>query len=481
MENVLIFFALQGLLGAFDTLYHHEFTERLPWRATAGKELQIHGVRNLLYGVIFFSLGWVAWHGLLTWIFAGILVVEIGLTLWDFVVEDRTRRLPATERITHTILAINYGIILGFLMPVLARWAEPPTGFTTMNHGWLSWVMSFYALGVTLWALRDSLRARKLLRTVSRPTSFPVLPPQRVLVTGGTGFIGTALCQTLIDQGHRVTILTRDAASAAAKLHGRVTFIPALTAIATDEVFDTVINLAGEPLASGRWSEAKKRRIHESRVHTTEALLTLIARLEHKPALLISGSAIGYYGNDAVRDLTEESSPNPGFTNEVCAVWEAAARKAEAFGVRVCLLRTGIVLEKNGGALAQMLFPFEFGLGGPMGSGGQWMSWIHRDDLIGLMLHIIHDGTIRGPINATAPNPVMHRDFVRALGRAMKRPAFLPLPGFVLRLLLGEMGQALLLEGQKVLPTKAQAHGYVFRFAHISEALAAILHKNSNR
>jgi hypothetical protein len=195
MEPLFILVALQGLLGAFDTLYHHELTERLTWRPAARRELRIHALRNLFYGVIFLSLGWVVW---LAWLFAAILVLEIGLTLWDFVIEDRTRDLPASERITHTLLALNYGAILAMLLPVIAAWATRPSGAGFVDHGPWSWLMTFYAMGVNMWTLRDLTRARWLAaRDDSPPPRLTAALPNRisVLVTGGTGFIGRRLCQ----------------------------------------------------------------------------------------------------------------------------------------------------------------------------------------------------------------------------------------------------------------------------------------------
>jgi len=191
--------------------------------------------------------------------------------------------------------------------------------------------------------------------------------------------------------------------------------------------------------------------------------------------VLVSGSAIGFYGCDEAAEFTEDSAGRPAFTHDLCAAWEEAAMEAERHGVRVCLLRTGIVLGAEGGALARLLLPFELGLGGRMGSGRQWMSWIHRDDLVGLIIHAIAVETVRGPLNGTAPEPVRNADFATALGRALHRPALLPVPGFALRLALGQLADEALLGGQRVLPKKAAETGYQFLYPTLSEALAEIV------
>jgi uncharacterized protein (TIGR01777 family) len=404
-------------------------------------------------------------------------VLEIGLTLWDFVIEDRTRDLPASERITHTLLALNYGAILAMLLPVIAAWATRPSGAGFVDHGPWSWLMTFYAMGVNMWTLRDLTRARWLAaRDDSPPPRLTAALPNRisVLVTGGTGFIGRLLCQVLIAGGHRVTVLTRDKRKARL-FRGRVTLIESLDDLSDRTRFDVIVNLAGEPVAEGRWTPARRRKILESRVGTTEAVVDFVARARHKPALLLSASAIGFYGTDPDAAFDEDSDPNPGFTHEVCRVWEHKALKARKYDLRVCLLRFGIVLGGEGGALARMLLPFEFGLGGPMGAGQQWMSWIHLDDAVGLLLHAMADVELSGPVNVTAPHPLRNRDFAKALGRALHRPAVLPLPAAALRLALGRMADEVLLSGQKVLPKRAEASGYQYLYADLGEALAEIV------
>ena len=298
--------------------------------------------------------------------------------------------------------------------------------------------------------------------------------PMSFLITGGTGFIGARLAQCLTAAGHRVTIVTRDRRKAA-RLSGPLTIVDRLDLLDPRQRFDAIVNLAGEPVANGRWTPAKKARIVNSRLDITDALVKLIASAERKPAVLISASAIGFYGTGGETTFDESSAANPNFTHRLCAGWEEAATRAEDHGVRVCLLRFGLVLGPGGGMLGGMMPAFEFGGGGPIGSGRQWMSWVHIDDAIGLILHAIADVRLRGPVNVTAPGAVRNREFARQLGRALRRPSFLPLPGFALRLLFGAMAEEMFLDGQRVLPKAAEASGYRFRYPDLPAALAAIV------
>lgn len=468
MNALLLMMTIQGCMGAFDTLYHHEFTERLPWKASAAQELWIHGVRNFFYGVIFCSLGWMAWGGWLAWAFAAMLVGEILLTLWDFVIEDRSRKLPPSERITHTILAINYGVILSLLLPQLLRWNTLPAGFHADSRGLWSWVMTVFAAGVWAWAVFDLMRSRRFRDRQLPPPIHLDTPNQRILVTGGTGLIGSRLVQGLIDDGHDVTVLTRDKAKAV-KFRGRVTLIDAVSQV---RPVDIVINLAGESLSDGLWTRRKKQALYASRLGLTQELVDWINTQAEKPKRLVNASAIGFYGHSDSLEFDEESAPDePDLASDLCAQWEALARQART---RVTCLRFGLVLAIEGGALAQTLFPFEFGGGGPMGHGRQWMSWVHADDATSLIAHVINAG-VDGPVNAVAPGAIRHRDFMSALGRAMHRPAIMPLPSFALKTLLGEMAEVILLNGQHVLPLRAVATGYRFRHPTLDEALAQLL------
>jgi len=291
------------------------------------------------------------------------------------------------------------------------------------------------------------------------------------LITGGSGFIGSALCRSLVADGHRVTVSTRSAARARPRLPAHVTLIEALDAAAD---VDAIVNLAGENLAAGRWTEKRKREFIDSRVGTTRRLLEWISRQARKPRVLVSGSAIGWYGPRGDEELAENAAPGTDFSARLCQAWEAEALKAEAFGVRVCRVRTGIVLDADGGALKTMLLPFRLGVGGRMGDGRQWMSWIARSDLVALIRWLADNAAASGPYNGTAPAPVSNADFAKALGAAVHRPALLPTPAFALRLLFGEMSD-LLLTGQRVLPARATAAGFRFSHADLPAALGAIL------
>lgn len=298
------------------------------------------------------------------------------------------------------------------------------------------------------------------------------------LITGGSGFIGSRLSQSLINANHNVTILTRNIKKTASQFKGKITLIDSLNK--ATENYDIIVNLAGESIAKGRWTEKKKKRIYESRLKITKKLTDYIIHKDIKPQLLISGSAIGYYGNSDNEEFIETSkSADNGFTHNLCQMWEQTAYEVKKENVRVCCLRTGIVLGLDGGALASMLFPFEFCLGGTIGNGKQWMSWIHIDDLIRLFEHIINHKSIEGPINATAPYPVTNKEFTEILGKIMRRPTLFTVPAWLLKLCLGEMAETLLLKGQKVLPKKALDTGYQFKYKKLKEALHDIIKLNS--
>jgi uncharacterized protein len=236
------------------------------------------------------------------------------------------------------------------------------------------------------------------------------------------------------------------------------------------ENFDAVIHLAGDNVASENWSAEKKRRIRESRSVGTRVLVDALKKCPQPPKIFVSASATGFYGNRD-EDLTEESPKGEGFLPDVCEEWEREARKAENFGARVTMLRTGVVLTKDGGALEKMLTPFKFGVGGTVGSGKQWMSWIALDDVLDIYHFALENEGLRGAVNTTAPNPVTNEEFTEALGKVLNRPTILPVPEFAIKLLFGEMGERLLLEGQKVLPKKLQDAGFQFKYPNLGEAL----------
>ncbi len=296
---------------------------------------------------------------------------------------------------------------------------------------------------------------------------------QEVLVTGGTGFVGSRLVSALAAAGHSVTVLSRKTVGSTGLPTG-VKVITSLDELAASARIKAVVNLAGEPLANGFWTKAKRARIIASRIDVTEACLELIERLTARPEVFISASAIGWYGLRGDEELTEASSGTDCFSRQVCVAIEAAASKAEALGLRTVRLRIGLVLAAEGGLLGRMVLPFKLGLGGPFGRGRHWMSWIHRDDLVRLICHCIANSALSGPVNGTAPAPVRNRDFTRALGKALHRPALLPVPALPLEWVLGDFAKELLLGGQRVLPEAALNSGFTFRYSQIDEALKAI-------
>lgn len=472
-----ILIGLQMMMGLFDTVFHHELTERLAWRPSQRQELRLHAVRNLLYAVLFGLLGWAESHGAFAICIGVILVIEVIITLWDFVEEDLSRKLPATERITHTLLALNYGAILILLAPVLLDWIGRPTGMTMTYHGFWSWLCVMAVFGTVIFAIRDWLAARRS-DWLAPPDAAGMVPAvgsgKTILITGATGFIGHRLVQVLRVAGYQVIALVRNT-TAAEVLGAPITLVDDLDQIDPDTRIDGIINLAGHPIASFWWTKATRGRIIESRLAVTRDVNQLMARLSTKPEVLINGSAIGWYGLRGDECLDEASGFDPCFSHDVCAVWEAEAREVKKLGVRVVLLRIGLVLGVDGGFMSRLLTPFEFCLGGPIGSGQQWMSWIDRDDLVRLICFALEAPGLKGPINGTAPDPVTNQDFSAALGRALNRPSWARLPAPLLRLLGGDMAEELLLGGQRVRPLKAMAHGFRFKHPDIDHALQALL------
>ncbi|VVN99195.1 TIGR01777 family oxidoreductase [Pseudomonas fluorescens] len=291
-----------------------------------------------------------------------------------------------------------------------------------------------------------------------------------ILLTGGTGLIGRQLCQHWLTQGHRLTVWSRRPDQVAKLCGTQVRGIGRLEEFGSEPV-DAVINLAGAPIASRPWTHKRKALLWSSRISLTETLLAWLGSREQKPQLLISGSAVGWYGDGGERELTEESPPiNEDFASQLCIAWEETAQRAEAMGIRVVLIRTGLVLAAEGGFLSRLLIPFKLGLGGPIGNGRQWMPWIHIKDQIALIDFLLNQKDARGPYNACAPQPVRNREFAKTLGSVLHRPAIVPVPTLVLRVGLGELS-LLLLGGQRATPTRLLAAGFTFQFTDLRAAL----------
>lgn len=298
----------------------------------------------------------------------------------------------------------------------------------------------------------------------------------KIVIAGGSGFVGEPLVKRLLARGDEVAVLTRDASRVEA---GKPLVWDARTQGVWSEAVgaaDAVVNLAGENIADGRWTEARKRQLVDSRLHATRAIVEALRRAPAPHRALVNASAVGFYGDRQDEELDETSSRGAGFLAQLVERWEAAAREAEPHA-RLVLLRFGVILATGGGALQKMLLPFKLGAGGPIGSGKQWMSWIERDDAVRMVEWAIDNAGVRGIYNATSPQPVRNREFVRALGRAVSRPAFMPAPAFALKLALGQMAEEALLAGQKVLPRRAEQEGFRFELPSIDAALAHALRK----
>lgn len=300
-----------------------------------------------------------------------------------------------------------------------------------------------------------------------------------ILITGGTGLIGQQLCKVLLAAGHELTVLSRNPASVPAKCGTGVHVMATLNEWDSGKMFDAVINLAGAPIVDERWTERRKRILWQSRVTLTEDLVRHVASAEHKPKVLLSGSAVGYYGNRSESIVDETEHAGEDFSAQLCKAWEDAAHAAELVDVRVCLLRTGLVLSNNGGLLGRMLLPFKLGLGAKLGDGKQWMSWVHINDYVEILLRLLRDTQVSGPYNMTAPQPATNAEFTATLAQAVHRPALFTVPAPLLKLAMGERA-CLLLEGQKVLPSKLLAAGYRFQFPSLADALGNLLCKDTN-
>ena len=473
--------ATQGLLGAFDTLYHHELTEALPQRSSARTELGIHATRALIYSLLFIGLSAWTWQGAWAIVLLLVFAVEIILTLWDFVIEDQTRLLPATERVTHTVLAINGGAFITLLALNAPEWLAAPTQMLWQPQGWLSVFLALCGVGVGISGIRDGMAALRLKRLEEKPGTAIHFSDtaKQVLVTGATGFIGQLLVRALLADGQQVTVLSRQPKQAAWNFDGKVRAIASMQELAAKQHIDVIINLAGARILGWRWSARRRAELRRSRIGLTQDLVSWIAQAKVKPRLLISASAIGYYGVQARGDnteLNEAAAPQAIFMSDLCREWEEASNTACAYGVKVACMRFGLVLGRQG-ALGMMLLPIKLGLGGALAGGQQWLSWIHVTDLLRGIAHIWqHEEQLAASnaYNFTAPETLTQKQFSETAASILHRPAFFPTPGWPMRLLLGEQAD-LLLEGQRVVPRHLLDEGFVFNYPQLHGTLSDLI------
>ncbi len=483
MNTIFFLLSVQAVMGAFDNLWHHELEAKLPQRISARYELALHAAREAIYGVVFIGLAWFEWRGAFAAVLAAMLLTELGITLADFLEEDRTRKLPPFERVLHTVLTISYGLFLGFLAPVLLGWAQLPTDMALTPHGWISWLCTVYGVGVLAWSVRNVravVRLNHLARQV-RP-SVPMvnghLITPAVLVTGGTGFVGSALVADLLRDGQRVIVLSRDVLQARASFGPGVWVVDSLDAIPSETRIDAVVNLAGARVLGLPWTAARRRDLLASRVGVTAAVVDLMRRLQQPPRVLVSASAVGFYGaspNASFEPLDESSGPRPGeFQSDLCAAIEHEARRAEGLGVRVVRMRFGVVLGRGDGAYPMLAFSARLGVGAVLGSGRQAAPWIHLDDAVGMVRFAMANEQLSGPVNAVAPDTVPQAQFTQALAASFGRRVWMRVPDAPMRALLGEMS-TLLLDGQNARPRAAAAAGYRFAHPRLRGALQALV------
>jgi uncharacterized protein (TIGR01777 family) len=492
MTPLFLVLFVQAAMGAFDNLWHHELHARLPQRASARRELALHAAREAIYGVVFLGLAWWQWHGAFAAVLAALLLAELVITLADFLEEDRTRHLPGFERVLHTLLTISYGLFLALIAPVLWAWAQQPSAMLLSPHGPVSWLFTLFALGVWAWSVRNAIAVAQLGRTAApaalagphgdRPCGLAGGPA--TLVTGATGFLGSALVDDLVRTGQRVIVLSRDALQARANLGPGVWVVDSLDAIPTETPIDTVVHLAGARVLGMPWTPARRRVLLHSRVDTTIALMGLMRRLQRPPRVLVSASAVGYYGatpHASMQPCDESAPPRPGeFQSELCCAIEHEAQRAQALGVRVVRLRFGVVLGHGGGAYPLQALAARLGLGAVLGQGRQPAPWIHITDAVGLIRFCVARNDASGAVNAVAPEGVTQARFAQELAASQGRRAWLSLPAWPLRALLGEMS-TLLLDGQNAVPRVATTLGYRFVHPDLPGALQALSGRKPQR
>lgn len=460
---------IQILVGTLDNLLHHELTEKLPQRASAAREIGLHGARELTYGVVFTVLAWFTPQGLWAWVLLGLMLAELVITLADFIEEDQTRTLPPFERVLHTLLAINLGVIVAVIAPTWAGWAAQPTALRIEDRGLVSLFLSAAALVVSVWGVHDVLASRVLFRRRAEAVTPVRTSGRTILITGATGFLGEALTRRLIAAGDAVVVLSRDPRRARALFDGRVLAVQDLKDLPASLRLDAIVNLAGAGVAAAPWTPWRKRRLVSSRLNGLAALETLVGRLDTRPVVLVTASAVGFYGDRGEEMLDETAPRGQGFTADLCSACEAAAGELAQHGVRVVSLRFGLILGRDGGAWPAMTQTLRFGLGARFGDGRQHMAWIHKTDALRLIETAIADASLCGPVNATAPGLARHGEAIAAAVRATGPALVLSVPARLLRLGLGEMA-CLFLDSQRVVPMAAAVARFSFAFPTIEAA-----------
>ena len=478
MTFIFLLLTVQTLLGAVDTLWNHEFIGRLTARRAARQELALHAAREFIYCGVFLALAWREWHGAWAALLAVLLLMEVVITAADFVIEDRTRRLSAFERVLHTLLTVLFGVVLMALAPVLLGWLREPTAVMEVSHGGFSRLFTALAAGMFAWGVRNALAALRHFRPAEwlrQPIEAAEKPSGRaVLVTGATGFIGGHVVRALRRRGDMVWVWTRDADRALARFGPQVHVVTNLREVPLDAHIDAVVNLAGAPVFGLPWTRTRRQLLIDSRVKTTQAVHDWCARRIRAPRVLVTASAIGFYGPGGDEWFTESSPPQNVFQSRLCVEREAASSAAAAQGIRVVNLRIGLVLGRDGGIFPQFARPAKLGGAAKIGAGQQWMSWIHITDMLRIIERAIDDPKLSGAVNAVAPAPERQRDFQRALARALHRPMWLRIPTVALRTMLGEMAE-LLVKGQRVAPRRLLDSDFEFRYVTLESALRDLL------
>lgn len=476
LDIVFVLLTIQILLGGFDNLWHHELTEGLPGRVSARTEICLHAVRELIYAAVFLIFAWIEPHGPWAIGLGMVLAAEILITLADFLEEDRTRTLPPLERVLHTVLAINYGVFLAILTPILWAWAQLPGALTPVDRGLWSLFFSLAGAGVLIWGVRDALA----WVTLNRRARDRIVPEhvaasgRTVLVTGATGFLGQDLVHRLLLRGDHVIILSRDTLKATAMFGKTASVVDNLERLAAETRINVIINLAGANVADMPWWDSRKQVLLDSRLTTTAAIVALVHRLHNKPQVLVNASAVGAYGNRGETALPEHASrPLGEFTADLCRVWENEANRVARTGVRVCCLRFGLIFGREGSAFPKLALGRMFGLTPQFGSGHQWMSWVHKIDALRAIEFALDQPRLTGPVNVVAPTQVRHRQVMRAIAGI---GLVLPIPARLLKTVLGEMAD-LFLASQRVRPDVLQAAGFRFNFPEIEGACRNLLAK----